>query len=47
MRLIVGENIETFNKPLKHDDVVIVPSFACDQNNMDTYYKLVEEMRSL
>jgi hypothetical protein len=47
MRLIVGENIETFKKPLKHDDVVIVPSFACDQNNLDTYYKLVEEMRSL
>ena len=38
---------KVFNKPLKHDDVVIVPEFFCAEEDWDMYYKLVEEMREL
>ena len=48
MRVIVGSSkAKVFNKPLKHDDVVIVPEFFCAEEDWDMYYKLVEEMREL
>ena len=47
MRVIVanGKKSETYDKPLKHDDVVIVPEYFCDEEDWSIYYKLVEEMR--
>ncbi|KAJ1448695.1 hypothetical protein M885DRAFT_538268 [Pelagophyceae sp. CCMP2097] len=45
MRIIVASASKaTFNEPLKHDDVVIVPDFGCEQDDWSLYYKLVEEM---
>ena len=32
-------------EPLKHDDVIVVPEFFCKEDDLDIYYKLVEEMR--
>jgi hypothetical protein len=47
MRVVVGPNRPEYGKELKHDDVVIVPDFFCDQDDMGLYYKLVEEMREV
>ena len=33
-------NKSTFDKPLKHDDVVIVPELFGDEDDWDTYYKV-------
>jgi len=41
----VGPPVKQYNKPLKHDDVVIVPEFFCEEDDWAIYYKLVEEMR--
>lgn len=45
LRLIVGKNREEYGKPLKHDDIVVVPDFFCDEDDWSLYYKLIEEMR--
>ena len=48
IRVWVGSNADMkFTKPLKHDDVVIVPELFGPESNWDIYYKLVSEMRSL
>lgn len=48
MRVMVGSNSDTkFSKPLKHDDVVIIPELFGPESNWDIYYKLVSEMRTL
>ena len=47
LRVIVGPNCEVYNKPLKHDDVIIVPEFFCKEDDWSLYYKLIEEMRDL
>jgi len=48
MRVVVGNpNIETFNKTLKHDDVVIVPELFGPEDNWDLYYQLVSEITEL
>lgn len=47
MRLISGPNIPEYDKPIKHDDVIVVPEFGCKLDDDSIYYKLVEEMRSL
>ena len=47
MRVVVGSKTRTFNKTLKHDDVVIVPEFFCAEDDWGMYYKLVEEMRAV
>ena len=36
-----------YPRPCKHDDVIIVPNFACEADDWSIYYKLVEEMRAL
>jgi hypothetical protein len=36
-----------WGKHLKHDDVVIVPNFACDEDDWTIYNQLVQEMREL
>lgn len=46
LRIQVGSPLnKEYNKPLKHDDVVIVPELFGQEDNWDMYYKLVEEMR--
>ena len=47
MRVVVGPKTRVFNKPLKHDDVVVVPEFFCAEDDWSMYYQLVEEMRAL
>ena len=47
VRIIIGPNTETYGKPLKHDDVVVVPNFFCDVDDWSLYYKLIEEMREV
>ena len=48
LRIQIGSNaIDTFNKPLKHDDVVIVPELFGKEDDWSTRYKLVDEMREL
>ena len=47
MRVIVGPKAKRYNKTLKHDDVVVVPDFFCQQDDWSIYYQLVEEMRKL
>ena len=41
----MGSNkYKRFNKPLKHDDIVIVPELFGLESNWDIYNKLVSEM---
>jgi len=48
LRVQVGSNrTAVFNKPLKHDDVVIVPELFGAEDDWSLYYKLVEEMREI
>ena len=48
VRVWVGsKDKKTFDKPLKHDDVVIVPELFGDEDDWEIYYKLVEEMNAL
>lgn len=47
MRIIVGPNRPELNKPVKHDDVMIVPEFFCKEDDWSLYYKLIEEMREI
>lgn len=48
LRVHVGSNrSSSFNRPLKHDDVVIVPELFGAHDDWSLYYKLVEEMRDL
>ena len=34
-----------YDKPLKHDNIVIVPEFFCSEDDWSLYYKLIDEMR--
>ena len=45
MRVIVGPNRETYGKPMKHDDIVVVPNFFCDNEDWTLYHQLIKEMR--
>ena len=47
MRIILEKPSEKMKHKLKHDDVVIVPGFFCDEDDWSIYYKLLEEMRGL
>jgi len=48
LRIWVGSNKDTtYTKPLKHDDVVIIPELFGPESNWDIYYKLVSELRTL
>ncbi len=47
LRVIVGPKRDELNKPLKHDDVLIVPEFFSSEDDWKLYYDLVEEMREL
>lgn len=46
LRVQIGSpRIETYNKTLKHDDVVIVPELFGEEDDLSLYYQLVKEMR--
>lgn len=48
LRIQIGnKDRETYDKVLKHDDVVIVSELFGKEDNWDIYYRLVEEMREL
>jgi hypothetical protein len=47
MRVIVGPKRQVFNKLLKHDDILVVPNFFCEEDDWSLYYKLIEEMREI
>lgn len=48
LRVWVASNRDAkFTKPLKHDDVVIIPELFGPESNWDIYYKLIEEITSL
>lgn len=47
LRIVVGPNVPVYKKVLKHDDVVVVPNFFCEEDDWSMYYKLVEEMREI
>mmetsp|Transcript_29292 Transcript_29292/g.63571 ORF Transcript_29292/g.63571 Transcript_29292/m.63571 type:complete len:418 (-) Transcript_29292:76-1329(-) len=48
LRIHVGSSrSSTFNRPLKHDDVVIVPELFGAEDDWSLYYKLVDEMRKI
>ena len=34
-----------YDKPLRHDDIIIVPEFFCAEDDWSLYYKLIDEMR--
>lgn len=48
LRIQLGSNrISKYNKPLKHDDVVIVPELFGAEDDWTMYYQLVKEMRDI
>ena len=47
LRVLVGPKRDELNKPLKHDDVLIVPEFFSSEDDWKIYYDLIEEMRDL
>jgi len=47
MRIKFGPTMRMYNKPLKHDDVIVVPEFFCKEDDFSIYYKLINEMRQL
>lgn len=48
MRVLVGRSsTKSYDKPLRHDDVVIVPGFFCQEDDWSIYYRLVAELRDL
>ena len=48
LRIKIGhKDWDTYNKTLKHDDVVIVPDLFGKEEDWDLYYRMVEEMNEL
>ncbi|CAJ1406643.1 unnamed protein product, partial [Effrenium voratum] len=45
MRVITVPASRRYAGPVKHDDVVIVPEFFCKEEDWETYYALIQEMR--
>jgi hypothetical protein len=45
LRVLIGPNKPVFDRKLKHDDVVIVPNFFCEEDDLTMYYELIKEMR--
>jgi len=45
MRVITLPPSRQYQAPVKHDDVIIVPEFFCKEDDWDTYYSLIKEMR--
>jgi hypothetical protein len=48
MRIIIGKHQEPkWGKIIKHDDVIVVPNFICEEDDWSIYNSLVHEMREL
>mmetsp|Transcript_122956 Transcript_122956/g.244635 ORF Transcript_122956/g.244635 Transcript_122956/m.244635 type:complete len:646 (+) Transcript_122956:87-2024(+) len=45
MRLIILRPSACFARMIRHDDVVMLPSFFCAEDDWNTYYDLIGEMR--
>jgi hypothetical protein len=45
MRVIAVPTSRKYERPVKHDDVIIVPEFFCKEDDWDIYYQLLKEMR--
>lgn len=45
MRVITVPKRQRYGRPVRHDDVIIVPEFWCAEDDWSTYYQLIEEMR--
>ncbi|GMH99545.1 hypothetical protein TrVE_jg3898 [Triparma verrucosa] len=47
-RVVFGRNsVERYDRPIKHDDVIVVPEMFCGYDDWSIYYKLVEELADL
>ena len=42
-----GPNREVFgnDRTIRHDDVIVVPNFFCDEEDWTIYYDLIKELR--
>jgi len=47
IRVIIGPKQERYGKPVKHDDVIMVPNFLCQEDDWRVYYDLVAEQRKV
>eukprot|EP00929_Paragymnodinium_shiwhaense_P072885 TRINITY_DN369_c1_g5_i1.p1 TRINITY_DN369_c1_g5~~TRINITY_DN369_c1_g5_i1.p1 ORF type:complete len:692 (-),score=144.76 TRINITY_DN369_c1_g5_i1:305-2347(-) len=45
MRIVARELTERYNRPVSHDDIIIVPNLFCEAEDWNIYYKLIKEMR--
>lgn len=45
MRVVTTPASSRYTKPVKHDDVIVVPEFFCAEDDWDIYYQLLKEMR--
>jgi len=44
-RIITVPPRRRYSMPVKHDDIIVVPEFACAEADWEIYYKLISEMR--
>ncbi|CAE7032943.1 unnamed protein product [Symbiodinium sp. KB8] len=45
MRVITVPTSRQYTAAVRHDDVIVVPEFFCEEEDWDTYYALIKEMR--
>lgn len=45
MRVITVRPSKRYVGPVRHDDIIVVPEFFCAEENLETYYDLIKEMR--
>lgn len=45
MRVITVPKRPRFGRPIRHDDVIVVPEFICAEDDWGPYYALLDEMR--
>jgi len=45
MRIITVATSKRYPKPVRHDDVIVVPNFYCAEDDWSLYYELIKEMR--
>ncbi|KAJ1634707.1 hypothetical protein T492DRAFT_497536 [Pavlovales sp. CCMP2436] len=46
LRICVGAPRGRYSQPLRHDDVILVPNFFCDEGDWTTFHKLLDETRA-
>lgn len=45
MRVVIGPNRPVLGRAIKHDDVIVVPEFFCQEDDWSIYHDLISEMR--